>query len=51
MDDLARQALARIEQIEAPGYAFPERFSRADWIGAGLLIVATGVWLIAGAWL
>jgi len=51
LDELAQQALRRIEQMEAPDYAFPEQFSRADWFGAVLVIAITGVWLIAGAWM
>jgi len=51
MDELAQQALRRIEQMEAPDYRFPERFSRADWIGAVTVIVLTGLWLLAGVWL
>jgi len=51
LDELAQQALSRIEQMESPDYPFPERFSRADWSGAVLVIAITGVWLIAGVWL
>jgi len=51
LDELAQQALQRIEQMEAPDYVFPERFSRADWTGAVLVIAITGTWLIAGNWM
>jgi len=51
LDELAQQALRRIEQMEAPDYVFPERFSRADWTGAIVVIAITGGCLLAGAWM
>jgi hypothetical protein len=51
VDDLAVQALERIEALEAPGYEFPEPFGRTDWIFAGLVIVATTIWIVAGIWM
>jgi hypothetical protein len=50
-DELAVKALERIEAMETPGYAFPEPFGRIDRILAGLVIVATTIWIVAGIWM
>lgn len=50
-DELALQALERIEEMESADYAFPQPFGRADWIMAGLVIAAMTIWLVAGIWM
>ena len=50
-NELAVKALERIEAMEAAGYVFPQPFGRADWLLAGLVIVATTVWIVAGIWM
>lgn len=50
-DDLKLKALERIETMEAPGYEFPEPFSRRNWIAAGVVIVAMALLLVAGVWM
>lgn len=50
-DELKMKALERIEAMEAPGYEFPEPFSRGHWIAAAVVVVVMAVWLIAGVWM
>jgi hypothetical protein len=50
-NELAAKALERIEAMEAVDYVFPRRLGRADWLLAGLVIVATTVWIVAGIWM
>lgn len=48
-DELSAKALDRIETMESPDYVFPERFSRASWVAALVVIGAMFVWLVAAA--
>lgn len=50
-DELKMKALERIEAMEAPGYEFPETFSRGHQIAAAVVVVAMALWLIAGVWM
>ncbi len=50
-DELAAEALERIEAMETAGYAFPQPFGRVDWIAAGSVIAVMTLWLIAGIWM
>lgn len=50
-DELKKKALERIEAMEAPGYEFPESFSRGHQIAAAVVVVAMVLWLVAGVWM
>ena len=50
-DELKLKALERIEAMETPGYEFPEPFSPANWIAAGVVIVLMALLLLAGVWM
>ncbi|MBR3175496.1 MAG: hypothetical protein IKF55_06500, partial [Oscillospiraceae bacterium] len=49
-DDALEQAiLKKIEEMEAPGYVFPPRFTRADYITVIACILLCAVTLFLGA--
>lgn len=50
-DALKQKVIERIEAMEAPGYEFPEPFSRRHQIAAVVVVVAMTLWLIAGVWM
>ena len=49
-DDALEQAiLEKIEEMEAPGYVFPPRFTRGDYITVVACILICAVTLFLGA--
>lgn len=47
-DALEQAILDKIAEMEDPGYVFPKRFSRGDYVLAIVCIVVCAVLLIAG---
>ena len=48
-DALEREILKKIEEMEAPGYVFPPRFSKGDYITVIACILVCAVTLFLGA--
>ncbi len=46
-----REKLRRIQELEAPGYVFPPKMTVLDWSLGAVVIIASGILLIAGAWM
>ncbi len=46
---LEEEAEARISRMEAPGYPFPRRFSRGDWLVWALVTAGSLLLLLLGA--
>jgi len=37
IDEINKDILERVEEIESPDYVFPERFKKGDYIGLALV--------------
>ena len=48
-DALEQEILKKIEEMEAPGYVFPPRFTRGDYITVVACILICAVTLFRGA--
>ena len=48
-DALEQEILKKIEEMEAPGYVFPPRFSKGDYITVIVCILICAVTLFLGA--
>ena len=48
-DALEQEILKKIEKMEAPGYVFPPRFSKGDYITVIVCILICAVTLFLGA--
>ena len=48
-DALEQEILKKIEEMEAPGYVFPPRFSKGDYITVIICILICAVTLFLGA--
>ena len=48
-DALEQEILKKIEEMEAPGYVFPPRFSKGDYIAVAVSILICAVTLFLGA--
>ena len=48
---LEKMALEKIEEMESPGYEFPERFPRRDYILVAAGLVVSAAVLILGAFI
>ncbi len=48
-DALEQEILKKIEEMEAPGYIFPPRFSKGDYITVIVCILICAVTLFLGA--
>ena len=48
-DALEREILKKIEEMEAPGYEFPPRFNKNDYITVIVCILICAVVLFLGA--
>lgn len=46
-EEYLAEAEKRIQEMEAPDYEFPKRFSKVDWFMAIALIVICGISIIA----
>lgn len=48
-DALEQEILKKIEEMEAPGYVFPPRFSKGDYVTVIVCILICAVTLFLGA--